>query len=93
MWPLVSHSHCLPTVNGADFDGSAVEVVFPESANQGDIACNTIEIVDDIALECTHNLTVVIVNATLGTMFSGSQSEATVTILDNDGRILQLIAI
>ena len=68
-----------------DYNGGSVEVVFPESAEEGDIACNRIGIIDDKALECTHNFTVAITSATLGTTFSGPQSEATVTIVDNDG--------
>ena len=63
-----------------------MEAVFPKSAQVGDIACSEITIIDDYALECSHNFTVAIVGATLGTTFSGPLSQATVTIEDNDGK-------
>lgn len=60
-------------------------VVFPESSLQGDTVCADIGIIDDDALECSQDFTVSIDNATLGTII-GSQSEAVITIQDNDSK-------
>lgn len=78
------------TVAGEDFDGSPVEAVFPITAMLGDLACVDIPIIDDMALECSQEFTVDIIGATLGTTFVGLQSEATVVITDNDGRLNEL---
>ena len=61
-------------------------MTFPTSSREGDTVCEEISAIDDSTLECSHNFTVAITNATLGTQFSSPQSEATVTILDNDSK-------
>ena len=61
------------------------EVVFPESSMQGETVCGDIVIIDDDALECSQDFTVVIGSRTLGTA-TGSQSQAVVTIEDNDSK-------
>ena len=62
-------------------------VTIPASSVVGDTACVDITLIDDTALECTHDFTVAIDSATLGTMFSPPLSEAVVTILDNDSKL------
>ena len=60
---------------------------FPKSSMEGDIVCDEIHTIDDNSLECSHNFTVAITSATLDTMFFSPQSEATITILDNDSEL------
>ena len=73
-------------VFGEDFSPDMLTVTFPVTSMMGDTACADISIIDDDALECSHDFTVAITSATLGTMFSPPLSEATVTILDNDSK-------
>ena len=61
------------------------EVVFPESSMEGDSICAYIVIIDDDALECSQDFTVAIGSTTLGTA-TGPQSQAVVTIVDNDSK-------
>ena len=73
-------------VSGVDYNGTMVVVVFPIlSSVQGDSVCADVVIIDDNALECEQNFTVRIYNATLGTAVLG-QTEAVVSIIDNDGK-------
>ena len=69
-------------------DGSeplTVEVQFPPPSQQGDTVCGSIPVSDDTVLQCNRELTVAISGATLGTDISGPNSQAMVTVLDNDG--------
>ena len=70
-----------------DYAPSTLQVTFPEHSRAGDTVCEQIFTINDQALECTHDFTVRIVGATLGTMI-GAPSEAVISILDNDGKYL-----
>ena len=71
-----------------DFNPGTLQVTFPVSSVEGNTVCGEIEAVDDETLECSHDFTVAIGSATLGTT-TGSPSEAVVTILDNDSELTQ----
>ena len=73
--------------SGEDYNGTMTEVVFPESSMQGETVCGDIVIIDDDALECSQDFTVAIGSTTLGTA-TGTQSQAVVTIEDNDSKFL-----
>ena len=66
-----------------DYTPDELMLTFKVHSVEGDTVCGEIEAVDDDALECSHDFTVAIGSATLGTT-TGSPSEAVVTILDND---------
>ena len=65
---------------------SPIKVLFTNSSVNGTIQCAEIEIVDDRALEGDHNFTVAI-TATTPPITSGTLPEATVIIVDNDGKL------
>ena len=79
----ISHVVLFSLVVLEDFNPGTLQVTFPVSSVEGDTVCGEIEAVDDDAFECSHDFTVAIGSATLGTT-TGSPSEAVVTILDND---------
>ena len=68
-----------------DSEPLTVEVQFPPPSQQGDTVCGSIPVSDDAVLQCNRELTVAISGATLGTDISGPNSQAMVTVLDNDG--------
>ena len=70
---------------GSDYVEDSVEVVFPITAVEGQKECADITILDDDALECSHEFTVSIDDATLSTDITGTPNQATVIIVDNDG--------
>ena len=75
--------------SGEDYNGTVTEVVFPESSMQGETVCGDIVIIDDDALECSQDFTVAIGSTTLGTI-TGPQSQAVITIEDNDSECVTL---
>ena len=64
-----------------------LHVTFPILSMEGNTVCGEITATDDDILECSHNFTVAITSATLGTMFSSPLSDAMITILDNDSKL------
>ena len=72
-----------------DYNGTMTEVVFPESSMQGETVCGDIVIIDDNTLEWSQDFTVAIGSASLGTA-TGPQSQAVITIQDNDSKCVTL---
>ena len=72
-------------IGSGDYNGTMTEVVFPESTMQGETVCGDIIIIDDDVLECSQDFTVAIGSTTLGTV-TGPQSQAVITIEDNDSK-------
>ena len=73
-------------MEGEDYTGATAEVTFPEYSQEGDTACVDIQITDDDALECSQDFTVSISGGSLPTYIKASHSQATVNIVDNDGK-------
>ena len=71
---------------GVDYVGETAEVSFLDSI-EGDTACTDITIVDDNAVECNQDFTVSINDTSLPPYITSSQSQATVAIVDNDGKL------
>ena len=83
-------------MQGSDYSTTTpVDVTFMSaSAMDGDTACVNIMIIDDNAFEGPHSFTVEVSNVEIESgetdplVTIGTQSSATVNIVDNDGKIL-----
>lgn len=76
------------TEQGIDYEESDLNLTFPASSYEGDIACGKISIIQDDNLECTQDFTVNISATSPPIVIDTEYSQAVVTIVDDDSKNL-----